>query len=218
MHKFIHSAAELAAYIDEIGFLPLLNVGVPGWSVDAVADDEAQYTRLPEGGWEWPLWKWKGQVVQSTGCAYGQFFMGKTGFVSRRWWPEFCCWRRSLRPAPSADSVEAMVLATLSECGSMITRELRTACGFTGPKMRGKFDGYVGHLQRDCRVVTEDFIYPQDHHGRDYGWGWSLLTTPERLFGPGNNGEDLDPAEAFDRMAGHFDHILPGYDARVIIS
>ena len=32
-------------------------------------------------------------------------------------------------------------------------------------------------------IVTEDFIYPRDKHNHEYGWGWSLLNTPEDLYG-----------------------------------
>jgi hypothetical protein len=73
---------------------------------------------------------------------YGKFFAGKAGFISRQWWPDFCNYRRSLHPAPAENSIEDTILLTLQERGPFITRELRAACGFTGPKMRSKFDGY----------------------------------------------------------------------------
>lgn len=47
--------------------------------------------------------------------------------------------------------------------------------------MRSKFDGYVTQLQMGCYIVTEDFVYSLDKKGREYGWGWSLLTTLELL-------------------------------------
>jgi len=53
----IDSCAGLIAYIQEIGILPLLPTGIRGWSADAVVDDDCRYTVLPDGGWEWPLWK-----------------------------------------------------------------------------------------------------------------------------------------------------------------
>ena len=122
-------------------------------------------------------------------------------------------------------------MLTLAEHGSLITRELRAACGFDGPKMRSKFDGYVTRLQMACRIVTEDFVYPTDKHGREYGWGWSLLTTPESLLGrdmcqayppnpgltpnPSPNGEGnfewrgRTPQESFERMKAHLSKLLP---------
>lgn len=177
---FIHSCPELIDYINETGFLPLLSMGIPGWSAEEVVDEDCQYTRLPDGGWEWPLWEWKGDILQESGCAYGKFFNRKAAFISREWWPDFCNYRRSLYPYPEEGSIEEAILTTLKSEGSLITRELRVACGFTGPNMRSRFDAYVTRLQMGGYIVTEDFVYPRDQHGREYGWGWSLLTTDRK--------------------------------------
>lgn len=210
----IHSCEELIDYINKIGFLPLLNMGIPGWSAEAVTDRECQYITLPDGGWEWLLWKWKGAVLRESGCAYGKFFDGKAGFISKEWWPDFCNLRRSLAPPIEPGSIEETILLTLREEGSMITRELRAACGFTGPKMRSKFDAYITRLENQCRIVTEDFVYPRDRHGKEYGWGWSLLTTPEQLFGREACHVARTPEESYERLMGHFRKILPdGSDA-----
>jgi hypothetical protein len=91
----------------------------------------------------------------------------------------------------------------------MITRELRAACDFTGKNMRSKFDGYVGRLQMGTYIVTEDFVYPVDKHGREYGFGWSLLTTPERLLGRESCRCERTPEESFQRMAEHLAQLLP---------
>ncbi|MBQ1800741.1 MAG: hypothetical protein II011_08340, partial [Prevotella sp.] len=93
--------------------------------------------------------------------------------------------------------------------GSLITRELRAACGFTGPNMRSKFDGFVTRLQMGCYIVTEDFVYPRDKHNREYGLGWSLLTTPEQLYGKSACQCSRSPEESFHRLLAHFKTILP---------
>ena len=41
-----------------------------------------------DGGWDWPLWKWKGPIVTEGRCVYGKFFAGKAGFVSKDCWPD----------------------------------------------------------------------------------------------------------------------------------
>lgn len=206
----IHNCPELVDYVGEMGFLPLLHVGVPGWSAEDAVDEDCRYAALPDGGWEWPLWEWKGAVVRESGCAYGKFFGGKAGFVSREWWPDFCNWRRSRVPSLGEGSVEEAVVQTLREQGGMITRELRAACGFTGPKMRGRFDAYVTRLQAQCRVVTEDFVYPRGRNGKEYGWGWALLSTPERLFGREACRAERSPEESRGRILRHLEGVLPG--------
>ena len=205
----IYNSAQLMELIQEIGFLPLLDSGVRGYSAEEIVSDDCRYVMLPDGGWDWPLWKWKGPIVREGNCVYGKFFDKKAGFISLDWWPDFCNYRRHQHPAPEDGSIEEAILATLQEHGSLITRELRAACGFTGPRMRSKFDGYITRLQMACRIVTEDFVYPQDRHGKTYGWGWSLLTTPELLYGREACQCKRTPEESFERLLDHFRQILP---------
>lgn len=213
----IHTCPELIEFVQQVGFLPLLESGIRGYSAEALMAEECRYTVFPDGSWEWPLWQWKGPVVQEGRCVYGKFFAGKAGFVSLDWWPHLCNWRRSKSPKPAEDSIEEAILETLQECGSMITRQLRAACGFTGPKMRGKFDGYITRLQMACRIVTEDFVYPRDKHGHEYGFGWSLLTTPELLLGKEACLCDCTPEESLQRMTKHLQKVLPHASERQIM-
>ena len=205
----IHSCAELMAYIQQAGFLPLLYSGIRGFSAEEIVDDDCRYVVFPDGGWDWPLWKWKGPIVTEGNCVYGKFFAGKAGFISREWWPDFCNYRRSVHPVPAEGTIEEAILSTLREQGSLITRELRAACGFSGPKMRSRFDAYVTRLQMGCHIVTEDFVYPRDRHNREYGWGWSLLTTPEALYGKESCQCQRSPAESYARVLSKLRSVVP---------
>ena len=198
------------AYIQEVGFLPLLSSGIPGFSAEEVVTDDCRYVVFPDGGWDWPLWKWKGSIVTGGGIVYGKFFDKKAGFISREWWPDFYNYRRSVAPKIEEGSIEETILLTLQEQGSLITRELRAACGFDGPKMRSRFDAYVTRLQMGCHIVTEDFVYPTDKHGKEYGWGWSLLTTPEVLYGRESCIAHRSPEDSRSRLLAHFRQLLPG--------
>ena len=115
----IHSCPELMDLIQEVGFLPLLESGIRGYSAEELVDEDNRYVVFDDGGWDWPLWKWKGPIV------------------------------------------------------------------------------------------TEDFVYPTDKHGREYGWGWSLLTTPESLLGREMCRFERSPQESFDRMYEHLRRLLP---------
>lgn len=206
---YVSDCPQMMELIERVGFLPLLDSGIDGFSADELVEPSCRYRQLPDGGWDWPLWDWKGPLVKETHCAYGKFFSGKAGFVSRRWWPDFCNWRRSQHPLPSEDSIEGIILSVLQTNGSMITRDLRNACGFNGAKMRSRFDSYVSRLQTACRVVTEDFVYPTDSHGNRFGWGWALLNTPENLFGRELCRCDISPQESFDKIFSHLHAMLP---------
>lgn len=205
----IYSCAQLMELIQRIAFLPLLDSGIEGYSAEEMVSAECRYVVFPDGGWDWPLWKWKGPIVTEGNTVYGKFFDKKAGFISKQWWADFCNYRRSQHPAPEEGSVEEAILLTLQEHGSMITRELRAACGFMGSKMRSKFDSYITRLQMGCYIVTEDFVYPQDKHGREYGWGWSLLTTPEQLYGYDACQCERTPEESYERLFAYLRQLLP---------
>ena len=213
----IGSVMEMMELIDDIGFLPLLDSGIYGYSAEEIVDDDCRYVVLPDGGWDWPLWKWKGQIVTEMPCLYGKFFNKKAGFISREWWADFCNYRRSRFPYPIVDSIEGTILDTLRMAGSLITRELRAACGFNGKGMRSKFDGYVTRLEMATYIVTEDFVYPRDKHNREYGWGWSLLNTPEALYGKDACRCEYPPEESFQKIVGQFKKILPGVSEKQIL-
>ena len=205
----IHTEVALMELIQDIGFLPLLDSGIPGYCAEAMVDEECRYVVNPDGSWDWPLWKWKGTIITESDCVYGKFLAGKACFISRKWWPDFCNYRRNLYPKPEEGSIEDIILETLRMNGSLITRELRAACGFTGPKMRSRFDAYITRLQMATRIITEDFVYPHDKHNRPYGWGWSLLTTPEQLYGHEACFSEHTPEESFNLLFTHLRQLLP---------
>lgn len=215
MNRKISTCHELMAVIEELGFLPLLDGGVPGFSAEEMVDEDCRYV-VTADGWDWPLWKWKGPIITEGNCVYGKFFAGKAGFVSKQWWPHLCNYRRDVSLVLAPGSVEETIMYTLKEHGSLITRELRALCGFTGSKMRSRFDSYITRLQMQCRIVTEDFVYPRDRHGKEYGWGWSLLTTPERLLGHEACECSCSPGQSRQLIFDHLCKILPHASTRQI--
>ena len=51
----VHSCPELMGLIQEVGFLPLLDSGIAGYSAEAIVDDECRYVVYSEYGWGWSL-------------------------------------------------------------------------------------------------------------------------------------------------------------------
>ena len=66
-------------------------------------------------------------------------------------------------------------------------------------------------------VITENFVYPIDKRGNEYGWGWSLLNTPEALYGKEACKCNRSPEDSFDRIVSHFSKILPDATERQIL-
>ena len=120
-------------------------------------------------------------------------------------------------PRPGSNTIEGAILETLQTTGSLITRELRAACGFHGTGMRSKFDAYLTRLEMGTYIVTEDFVYPHDKHGREYGWGWSLLNTPEALYGKDACRCHRSPEESYERIYDHLRKMLPEASDKQII-
>lgn len=195
--------------IQEVGFLPLLDSGISGFSAEEMVDDDCRYDPNSTDGFYWPLWFWKGQIVTEMPCVYGKFFNKKAGFISLDWWADFCNYRRSKYAYPADGGIEGTILDTLRLNGSLISRDLRAACGFNGKGMRSKFDGYVTRLQMATYIVTEDFVYPHNKHNRIYGWGLSLLTTPEQLYGKAATTCSRTPQESYQRIFSHLRQLLP---------
>ena len=46
----VHSCPELMGLIQEVGFLPLLDSGIVGYSAEAIVDDECRYVVYSDGG------------------------------------------------------------------------------------------------------------------------------------------------------------------------
>ena len=51
----IYSATGMMELIQKIGFLPLLDSGIEGFSAEDIVTDDCGYVTFPEGGWDWSL-------------------------------------------------------------------------------------------------------------------------------------------------------------------
>ena len=72
--KQAYNSAQLIETVEELGFLPLLDSGIRGYSAEDLVTPDCRYVVLPDGGWDWPLWKWKGEMITEGHLVYGKFF------------------------------------------------------------------------------------------------------------------------------------------------
>lgn len=49
----IYSATGMMELIQKIGFLPLLDSGIEGFSAEDIVAEDCRYVTFPEGGWDW---------------------------------------------------------------------------------------------------------------------------------------------------------------------
>ena len=69
----IYSATGMMELIQKIGFLPLLDSGIEGFSAEDIVTEDCRYVTFSEGGWDWPLWKWKGEIVHGEKAHFRYF-------------------------------------------------------------------------------------------------------------------------------------------------
>ena len=79
-------------YINEVGFLPLFaSEEFPGGSVQERTKPWVWWT----GNEKTDPWLWREQIAAKGTIAYGKFFHGRAGFVSREWFPYLANYRRA---------------------------------------------------------------------------------------------------------------------------
>ena len=179
----ITSYKKMTAAIQNCGFLPLFANAVPGFSIEEHTPSRYWFSDTVDGPWEW-----KGPAIRESDCVYGKFFGGKTGFISREWFPDFANYRRDGYDydaryeeglAPYGDKI---VYDTLAARGSLLSKDLKVFSGYAHGN-RQKFETIVARLQAECYIVIEDFQYEIGRSGTPYGWGVARYTTPEKRYG-----------------------------------
>ncbi|MCD8088681.1 MAG: hypothetical protein LUE22_08925 [Oscillospiraceae bacterium] len=212
MEFTICSENDLADMVQAYGFLPLLRNQIPGFSVEEHTPPEYWFAEDADGPWEW-----KGPVIRKTGCAYGKFFAGKAGFISREWYCNFANYRRDGYDFDAryddglARFQDKKVYDILAGYPSLLSKEWRR---LTGIKKRGEFDPIVSRLQMLGYVVTTDFEYARDKYGNTYGWGLARYATPEAFLGDDfiRHVYERAPAESGARISQYLQTLLPQAD------
>lgn len=87
---YIKSKDDICDAVEKFGFVPLFKSSVPCFSIEENVSPRAWFYGNEEG-----VWEWKGPVIRETGCAYGKFFAGRPGFISRKWFYDFANYRRN---------------------------------------------------------------------------------------------------------------------------
>ena len=86
----IKSSEELLEVIDRVGFMPLFENEVPGFSVENMTATSDWWC----GDESVDPWEWRIILARTGKVAYGKFFGKKAGFVSKKWFPRFANYRR----------------------------------------------------------------------------------------------------------------------------
>lgn len=170
----VNSAEELEALILDLGFLPLVDCGVPGFSVQRATPPGRWFVHGVEGPWEW-----REAIADRGVVVYAKLFAGKAGFVSPAYYPHFVNWRRGGLPfheryaSGQISRLENQIMAHIHAQGPALTRDLRAALGPKG------LDTALTRLQMRTDLLVQRLEYNRDAQGNPYGWGISRLARPE---------------------------------------
>lgn len=175
---------ELMDRINAVGFLPLFKNEIPGFSVEEHTSGLFWWTDDPAQD----PWKWRELIARSGEVAYGKFFGGKAGFISKEWFPHFANWRRNGYDFDSrwdealASTRCKKVMDQFTKQDELYSNELKQLAGF-GKGGEKNFDGTVTELQMQTYLIVRDFRKRLNKKGFEYGWPISVYTTPEALWG-----------------------------------
>lgn len=211
MLREIKSASDIWNLVQEIGFLPLFQNEIAGFSIEERTPPHLWFSDTEPGPWEW-----KGPVIQMGDCFYGKFFAGKAGYVSKEWFPDFANYRRdgydfdALYDDGLAARKDKIIYDTITEHGSLLTGELKKLCNYVKGGNKG-FDSIITRLQMETYVVVKDFVYSQNRFGETYGWGIAEYSTPETLFGDDffRKVYRTEPSESRRKVYAHLTNIFP---------
>lgn len=212
----LSSPEDVITLVQEVGFLPFFAGTIPGFSVEELCPPEIWFAPDADGPWEW-----KGAIIREGSCAYGKFYGGRAGYVSRDWLPDFCNHRRGGYDFEGwyedghAPRKHKLLYDCIASRGSIDTRALKKACDFRRDGHKG-FDTAITRLQMQSFITIADFTHSIDRCGKPYGWGIAVYATPEHLYG-----EDAleviggrTPMQSRARIAGWLSRLFPDESER----
>jgi len=179
-----HEVKDLKEYIEKVGFLPLFEVGIPGFSVEEHTDP----TYWWGGNASLDPWEWRAVIAREGKIAYGKFFGKKAGFISKKWFPYFANMRRdgydfdSLWDDGKANQRQKKIMDLFEDDTRLFSYEIKDKAGFGKGGLKN-FEGTMADLQMMTYLCMRDFQKRVNKHGEEYGWDVAIYSTPEQLYG-----------------------------------
>ena len=214
---FLQNYIDLENLVLEIGFLPLFHCEIPGFSAEDLTLPGCWFT----GEDLTDPWEWRKELSRRRKVAYGKFFGGKAGFISREWFPSFANYRRDgydfdARWEDELASIRSKKIMDLyaeeNQDRELFSYEVKDLAGFgkTGEK---NFEGEITRLQMLTYLCIGDFRQKVRKDGKSYGWGINIYCTPEHLFGEEDVKSEYqkDPGESWKSILERAEAFYPGH-------
>lgn len=180
----LRTPEELEESVKELGFLPLFENEVKGFSVEEHTDPADWWTDREDRD----PWSWREELARRGRVAYGKFFGGRAGFVSLEWFPRFANARRdgydfdALWEEGKAKARMKRIMDLFPGKEERFSFEIRRLAGFAGDGEKN-FEGTITALQMQTYLVVRDFRSRVNRAGLPYGWHIAVFCTPEARWG-----------------------------------
>lgn len=162
-------------------------------------------------------WIWRIRALED----YGKVFFGKSGWISRDWYPVFLAARRRGRTLDEMygegliGRLERDIYRMVAQAGVMPLHRIKAAAGCDKPS---RIDAALTRLQAGLFLTICGETRKVSRTGEPYGWPVSLFCTPEAFF-PGDVWEEslrIAPEEACFRIREHIARLNPQADEQAV--
>lgn len=166
-------------------------------------------------------WIWRIRALEDRTLAYGKVFFGKSGWISRDWYPVFLAARRRGRTLDEMygegliGRLDRDLYRVVAQAGVMPLHRIKAAAGCDKPS---RIDAALTRLQAGLFLTICGETRKVSRTGEPYGWPVSLFCTPEAFF-PGDVWEEslrIAPEEACFRIREHIARLNPQADEQAV--
>lgn len=153
-------------------------------------------------------WQWRMRVLdEREDVAYAKVFFGKSGFITKEWYPYFLSARRnglSLEEAYEAGMVSAearRIYRLVADNGGLPIHAIKGLGGFTREE-KSRFDSALVELQMKMFITMCGQQRKVSAKGESYGWSSTAFCTVEDFWGQGvaDKSRAVTPEEAAQRI------------------
>ena len=215
---------DLLALVRKIGFLPLFESGIKGFSVEERTTAASWWT----GDRDTDPWEWRIILSAHSEIAYGKFFDKKAGFIHKDFFPVFANYRRNgydfealfddeLASYRAKKIMDAFELNDEAVGKEIMSNELKDIAGF-GKGGEKNFSGILTELQKQTYLIMSDFRQRKNKKGESYGWHIAVMETPETKWGYDFTTSEYHekPCDSWEKIAKQVQKCFPDADEKQI--
>lgn len=136
-------------------------------------------------------WEWRIRVLrESSGIAYAKLFSGRSGYITKEWYPRFLAARRGNDTAEDAytdgrlSRAARRIYELVEKHGEPSLIELKRLGQF-GREDKSRFDKALTELQARMFITICGMRKKATLLGSEYGWNVTAFCTTEAFFGEG---------------------------------